>query len=201
MTPSIPSLCLITIVLVGFSSACGDAPALTLKPRAYPKVTYPEKTYQDFQESYCPFSFQYPTYARIVKDTAFFDEKPLNECWFDIYFTDFDGRLYCSYLPIASRDEFEKLQQDAFKLADKHNKKANYIDEIRIDTDQGISGFAFVIEGPAASPFQFFLTDSTDHFLRASLYFNTQVNPDSIAPVYSFIREDLLKMIESFQWK
>ncbi|HMQ46292.1 MAG TPA: hypothetical protein PKA00_01490 [Saprospiraceae bacterium] len=199
MTHSISTIWLVFFLTL-FTTACSDAPTLTLKPRAYPKVAYPEKSYQDFKEPYCPFSFQYPTYARIVKDTAFFGEKPLHECWFDLYFTDFDSRLYCSYLPIASGEEFEKLQQDAFKLADKHNKKANYIDEIRIDTEQGVSGFAFVIEGPAASPFQFFLTDSTDHFLRASLYFNAQVNPDSIAPVYHFIREDILKLIETFQW-
>lgn len=66
---------------------------------------------------------------------------------------------------------------------------------------RGLSGFAFEMKGPAASPFQFFLSDSTNHFFRGALYFNTQARPDSLAPVYEFVREDLMKMIETFEWK
>ena len=85
-------------------------------------------------------------------------------------------------------------------MADWHNKKANYIDEMRIERAGNVSGFAFVIDGPAASPFQFYLTDSTQHFLRGALYFNTQARPDSMAPIYQFVEADILKMIETFRW-
>ncbi|MEL6972389.1 MAG: hypothetical protein AAFO02_19640, partial [Bacteroidota bacterium] len=70
-----------------------------------------------------------------------------------------------------------------------------------INTDNGVSGIAFDIDGPAASPFQFFLTDSTQHYVRGSLYFNTKTRADSLAPVIDFVRTDILHLIETFEWK
>lgn len=180
--------------------SCGGEPAFAPKPRAYPRVEYPEKTYQAFDEDYCHFTFEYPTYVEVVQDTLFFDQKPADPCWFDLYFPAFDSRIYCSYYPIKGPQSFEKLKKDAFGMADWHNKKANYIDEMRIERAGNVSGFAFVIDGPAASPFQFYLTDSTQHFLRGALYFNTQARPDSMAPIYQFVEADILKMIETFRW-
>ncbi|MEO0628777.1 MAG: hypothetical protein AAFY91_17410, partial [Bacteroidota bacterium] len=60
---------------------------------------------------------------------------------------------------------------------------------------------AFDIEGEAASPFQFFVTDSTNHFVRGALYFNTQARPDSLAPVVAYVKEDIYKMLETFEWQ
>ena len=182
-------------------ASCGQENIGTPKPRAYPKVEYPTKTYQRFDEGYCNFSFEYAKYAVIQQDTSFFDEQPAHPCWFDIYFPDFDSRIYCTYYPVEGKKSFEQLQQDAFEMAGWHNKKANYIEELNIEKDNGVSGIAFIIEGPAASPLQFYLTDSTQHFMRGSLYFNTQVQPDSLAPIYSFVEEDILKMIETFEWE
>ncbi|MCB0568430.1 MAG: hypothetical protein KDC66_01635 [Phaeodactylibacter sp.] len=188
------------LAIILILQSCGGDTAFSPKPRAYPRVGYPEKAYQQFDEDYCHFTFEYPTYAEIVQDTEYFDKKPANPCWFDLYFPDFDSRLYCSYYPIGSAQDFEKLKSDAFEMADWHNKKANYIDEMRIEREGSVSGFAFIISGPAASPLQFYLTDSTHHFLRASLYFNTQARPDSLAPIYKFLEADIMKMIETFKW-
>jgi gliding motility-associated lipoprotein GldD len=191
----------VLILCISLLYACGGDTVGTPKPRAYPKVIYPEKSYQVFEADYCDFSFEYPIYARIQQDTNFFDEAPAHPCWFDLFFPDFDSRLYCTYYPIGTDKSFEELKSDAFELASWHNKKADYIDEIRIEKDNHVSGFAFVIQGAAASPFQFYLTDSTDHFLRGSLYFNAKVQPDSLAPIYDFVEEDLLKLIETFEWE
>lgn len=191
----------VLLLCISLLYACGGEAVGTPKPRAYPKVVYPEKSYQVFNGDYCDFSFEYPKYAVIQQDTNFFDEAPAHPCWFDLFFPTFDSRLYCTYYPIGVDKSFEELKSDAFELASWHNKKADYIDEIRIEKDNRVSGFAFVIEGAAASPFQFYLTDSTDHFLRGSLYFNAQVQPDSLAPIYDFVEEDLLRMIETFEWE
>jgi hypothetical protein len=58
----------------------------------------------------------------------------------------------------------------------------------------------YSIEGPSASPFQFYLTDSAQHFLRGSLYFNSRTNPDSLAPILNFVRIDLSHLINTFEW-
>jgi gliding motility-associated lipoprotein GldD len=161
---------------------------------------YPERSYQQFDEDYCNFTFEYPVYAEVQQDTTFFEKRPPHPCWFDLYIPAFDSRLYCSYVPIDGQQDFENLKSDAFEMTDWHNKRANYIEEMMVSKENGVGGMIFLVEGPAASPFQFFLTDSTEHFLRGSLYFNTQARPDSLAPVYEFVREDLLHMIETFEW-
>jgi gliding motility-associated lipoprotein GldD len=194
------SYCLLFTACCLLTVACNEIPA-TPKPRAYPRVIYPPKTYQAFDANYCNFTFQYPTYAQIQQDTTFFNEKPVHPCWFDIYIPAFESRIYCSYYPIKGANSLEKLKKDAFDMVDWHNKKANYIDEMPIHKDNQVSGYAFILDGPAASPMQFYLTDSTHHYLRGALYFNTEVNPDSMAPVYEFVKKDILKMIETFEWK
>ncbi len=191
---------LLTILCL-FLLYCQEGAVFTPKPRAFPRVVYPEKVYQDFDKKDCPFTFQYPAYAQIDQTQAYFDDEPINPCWFDIYIPDFDSRLHCSYYPVGEEKDLETLKTDAFELVDWHNKKANYIEELIIQKANKVSGFAFDINGPAASPFQFYVTDSTRHFLRGALYFNTQARPDSLAPIVDFVKNDILYMLETFEWK
>lgn len=181
--------------------ACQDGPAPSPKPRSYPKVVYPEKTYQKFDQSFCAFTFEYPAYAQIQQDTLFFEEKPIHPCWFDLYIPDFDSRLHCSYYPVGEGKTFEELAADAFELVDWHKKRASFVEEIPIDIpEKGMAGFVFNIEGPAASPYQFFVSDRKEHFLRGSLYFNTKALPDSLAPIHDFVKQDVRHIIESLEW-
>jgi gliding motility-associated lipoprotein GldD len=80
--------------------------------------------------------------------------------------------------------------------------KASDIQERLIINDSvNVYGLVYFLEGNAASSLQFYLTDSTNHFVRGALYFDAKPNPDSLAPVQNFIQEDILNMIESFRWK
>jgi gliding motility-associated lipoprotein GldD len=171
------------------------------RPRAYPKVTYPERSYQAFEKAGCPFTFEYPSYARVIQDVRFFNEAAPSDCWYNLEFPDFNGKVHFSYYPVRDKADYQRLKNDAFEMVDWHNKKASYINEKLVRLPNGTGGFVFDIEGPAASPLQFFLTDSTRHFLRGALYFDTAVNPDSLAPVLDFVRQDILHMIENFAWK
>ena len=171
------------------------------KPRAYPRVTYPEKAYRPFRSDSCPFTFDYPTYAGLNKETSFNNEAPPNDCWFDVTFPDFNGSIYFSYLPIDRENTFDQLRADAFKMTDWHTKRATYINDVAFQR-ANVRGILSEVEGPAASPYQFFLTDSSEqHFLRGALYLNTQIQVDSLAPVYAFLKEDLDVMLESFAWE
>lgn len=170
------------------------------KPRAYPKVVYPERDYQQFDENYCHFQFQLPTYSKVQQDTLFFNERPIDPCWFNIFYPDFDCTIHCSYYPISEENPLSKLQNDAFRLAMEHNRRATYIEEIPIQKPGNVSGYIFNLEGPVATPFQFFLTDSVEHFLRGALYFNSQIRPDSLMPLYEFVKVDITHMINTFEW-
>ena len=184
-----------------FLISCRDQVSVVPKPRAYPRIIFPERTYIAFNQSYCDFSFDFPNYCEVEREDRFFDEAPQDSCWFDLYFAPFNARLHCSYVPIDKENSFARLRDDAFKLVNKHTSKASYIEEVPIvGNNNGVTGFVFDIQGPAASPYQFYLTDSTNHFIRASLYFRNQVNVDSIAPVLDFIRTDVNHMIRTFSW-
>ncbi len=193
---------LFVFLFVSVWLASCDEPVFTPKPRGYPKVVYPAKAYQSFDENYCHFTFEYPTYGIVEKDTSFFDEKPADPCWFNIYFPDFNCRLHCSYSPIENQASIDELKRDAFKMTEWHNKKATYIEDRPFRKSNNVQGILFEVEGPVASQVQFLLTDTLEqeHFLRCALYFNTQARPDSLAPIYEFLRADVDRMIESFSW-
>ena len=193
---------LFIFIIIVTANACED-PIYTPKPRAYPKVVYPEKAYQAFTEGYCDFTFEYPRYAIIEQDKDFFDEAPLHPCWFNVYMPDFEGRIYCSYIPVTDEKPFDELKRDAFNMTDWHTKRATYIDEFPINKPNGVKGMLFKVDGPAASPVQFFLTDSLNqtHFLRGALYFDTKIQPDSLAPIYDFVTKDVEHLLQTFEWK
>lgn len=181
-------------------NACED-PVYTPKPRGFPKVELPEKEYQKFSESYCDFTFNYPTYAKVEQDRYYFENEAPHPCWFDINVPQLAAKIHCSYVSLEKEIKtLDDLRNDAFKLVSKHNVKADYIDELPIKRPDGTFGYAFDIEGPVASPFQFFLTDGEKHFLRGSLYFNAEAKPDSLAPMYDFMKTDIMELINTIEW-
>ncbi len=189
------------LLFVSFLSACEET-VTAPKPRAYPRVIYPEKAYKPFDQGYCDFTFEQPVYAVVEHDTTYFDEKPASDCWFNLLVPQLNAKIYCSYYPISSRQVFDKLVADAFEMTNKHNIKASYIEEIPVHRPSAqVYGIVFHVEGAAASTYQFFLTDSTRNFVRGSLYFNTQARPDSLAPVVDFMKKDLDRMVNTFKWQ
>lgn len=198
-------------------SSCNST--FTAKPKGYFKISFPEKKYQLFDQPGYPYRFEYPVYAKIVKDTSFFGESPENPWWINIDFPQFDGRIYVSYNIIGGKATYkiksssgtyidsvatntlDKLINGSYSLTYKHSSKAISIDDSVFRTDNGISGIAFKIGGDAATANQFLLTDSVKHFLRGALYFDATPNADSLAPVNKFLKEDMLHLIKTFQWK
>ena len=167
----------------------------TPKPRGYFRIDLPEKEYQKY-ETNCPYSFNYPIYATINPDIRNENER----CWINIDFNSIGGRLHISYKDV--NDNLSQILEDSRKLAYKHSIKADAIHEqVFIKPERKVYGILYEIEGNAASSVQFFLTDSTKHYLRGALYFNAEPNKDSLAPIIKFIKDDIIVLIESFEWK
>ncbi|SEL42490.1 gliding motility lipoprotein GldD [Parapedobacter koreensis] len=167
------------------------------KPRGYFRITFPEKTYQRFSGD-CPYTFDFPAYAAIEPDQTA-DAQP---CWVDVWFPQFNARIHLSYMPVHNREIFNELVEDARTFAFNHTVKATAIDQHRIDRpDDGVYGLKYDIKGNTASSVQFFVTDSTRHYLRGALYFNEKPRLDSIQPVLDFIRADIDTLIQSLRWK
>jgi gliding motility-associated lipoprotein GldD len=102
-------------------------------------------------------------------------------------------------MPVNNR--LPELIEDAYGFAAKHEMKASALRRTLVsDSLRKVYGIVYDIEGDAASNAQFFLTDSTNHFLRGALYFFNPPNPDSIAPVLSFVRGDINRIAQTLQW-
>ncbi len=190
-----------TLLVVLLFSACGSEDYLP-KPRTYPRVIYPEKSYQTFDKDYCTFSFEQPAYTSVEQSAQFFGEKTESPCWFDIVFKDLNGKIHCSYVPIDNADNaLPNLVDDSYNLVYKHTSRANAIkDEAFSYPEHNAHGMIFELTGQVASPYQFYITDSVNHYVRGSLYFNSNPNQDSMRPVINFVKEDLLHMIETLEW-
>jgi len=166
------------------------------KPRGYFNIEMPKKKYTTFNNG-CAFSFDYPVYAEMLKDSSR-DTRP---CWYNLSFNRFNARLHLTYYDISSKKEYEGLIEDARTFAFKHTVKANSIDQRLINyPEKKVYGVYYAIEGNTASSVQFFLTDSTKHYFRGALYFNERPQYDSIQPVVSFIKKDIDRMISTFKW-
>lgn len=171
------------------------------KKRGYFKIDFPEKKYRLFDQPGYPYSFEYPVYANIIKDTTFFDDKPENDWWINIDFPQFNGRVFVSYKEIG-KNKFDSLINDAFTMSFKqHVQKASSIEPKPFRTPNNIDGIYFTLEGNTATANQFFLTDSVKHFLRGALYFNATPNEDSLSIVNDFLKKDLQYLINTLKWK
>lgn len=167
------------------------------KPRGYFQIKFPKKEYLSYNNG-CPFTFDYPKYANIQPDK----ERDAGTCWNNLNFPQFNARLHLTYYDVSSQKEYYGLVEDARTLAFKHTVKANAIDQKLINyPEKKLYGIYYAIEGNTASSVQFFLTDSAKHYFRGALYFNERPQYDSIAPVVSFIKQDIDRMITTFNWK
>ena len=180
------------IILTGlFTSSCSEDP-YTPKPRSYFRIALPDHTYKSSNLD-CPFVFQYPTYSKI-------NEVNKGKCWFNLTYPKLSATVHFTYYSNIG-DSVKYFTEDARRFAMKHTVKADNINEsVIIDESSKVYGMIYDFEGSVASNYQFFLTDSVNHFLRGAMYFDTEPNPDSLAPVEKHIKEDLLYLIESFEW-
>lgn len=185
----------ISVIIFALSiSACDQS--YTPKPRGYFRIELPEKQYALY-DSLQNYRFEYPAYAQLVREKR----KGAEIDWVDIDFPDFKGSLYISYKPVDQN--LSEYVEDTRSLLLQHIPKASGItDSLIIDSERRVYGLLYQIKGKgAASPLQFYLTDSTQHFIRGALYFNIRPNNDSLAPVIDFLKADIDHLVHTLEWK
>jgi gliding motility-associated lipoprotein GldD len=168
----------------------------TPKPRGYFRIEFPEKEYV-WLDSTMPYKFLYPKYAQIKPDMSSITEPH----WINIEFAKFNATIHITYKNLIDEDIYQVIE-DVIRLTFNHSIKADDIPEhVYVDDENNVYGTLFEVKGNAASPVQFFATDSVKHFLRGSLYFNNVPNKDSLHPVIEFIKEDMFLLMENIRWK
>ncbi|MBC2837960.1 gliding motility lipoprotein GldD [Robiginitalea sp. SC105] len=178
-------LTVFSLILLG---GCGEE---TLpKPKAMLRLEYPRKAYRVL-ESECPYEFEYNQMA--VEDLK-------EGCNLVLDYPQMKGSIFISYKPVT--DNLRSLLSDAQKLSYEHVVKAdNIVEQPYINPDHGVYGMFYEVRGDAASQSQFYVTDSTDHFVIGSLYFDANPNYDSILPAAVYLQQDIRRIMESLRWK
>lgn len=188
-------------VLMGvpFMALMACDPPYSPKPRAYPRIDFPEHRYQLYDPDTCPFQFEMPSYAEI-QPYEFGKAEP---CWQTVHFRPFDAQLHLSYKPVAGdKERLYKMAEDARSFVYRHTVKAQTVDEAMIRSEeQSVYGIFYTLGGETASAVQFFVTDSSRHYLRGALYFKARTNRDSLAPVIDFLEKDIRKIVRSLRWQ
>ena len=183
---------LIIFLILGMVS-CSDT--YTPKPRGYFRITLPKKEYQKF-ENKGPYLFEIPKYSYVQNYSTESSEK----WWVNIVFPSMKGKIHISYMKI--NNNLNKYLEESRTLAYKHTVKAEAInEEVFVNENDKVYGVLYELKGNVASSYQFFVTDSTNHFLRGALYFNVYPNKDSLSPVLKFVKKDIINLMETVKWK
>lgn len=166
------------------------------KPPGYNRIDLPAHSFKKLSDEY-PYSLEYSSYSQVEADSFNIKEDE----WINLHYVDFGAKIHLTYKKIGNGVSFQKLSSDAFQLTAKHQVKAYGIQESVALTPEGYTGVIAELTGEVPTQFQFFVTDSTDNFLRGALYFNTAVKNDSLAPVIEYIKVDMAHLMNSVKFQ
>ena len=192
--------CLLIIVYCLLFFTCrqkNDNSDFVPKPKGYNRIDLPVVQYQKMTENH-PFSFQYSTQAVLKPDTVRWAEPH----WMYVYYPKLNAMIQLTYKDLGGdKNKLIKLIDDAHKLAARHGQKAYSIQDLILKTPSGKSAMLMELEGEVPTYLQFYTTDSTKHYLRGALYFNTALKSDSLAPVIDYLKKDVIKLLNTLEWK
>jgi gliding motility-associated lipoprotein GldD len=182
----------ITTVILGTAllSVFGCKDEVLPKPDAQLRLDYPMAKYFEFNTD-CPFTFDVNSDAIVKKKS---------NCNLTIEYPKMKATIFLTYKPVQGN--IQALLRDAQKLTYEHVIKADDIIEQPFINPKGkVYGMFYSVNGNAATNGQFYVTDSTRHFIDCSVYFYAKPNFDSIYPAASYVKNDMQMIMETFKWK
>ncbi|MEO0895936.1 MAG: hypothetical protein AAFY71_06030 [Bacteroidota bacterium] len=190
----------VVVVLILLTSgllACEEAAPFARK-YGYHRIDTPEveeRSYQVFDEASCPFTFEFPSYGKISRTSS-------DSCWADIQMEPFNLKWHITYRNVyETQKDLNTHFEEYRKLVYKHTKKATRIQENPIQGPTG-KGTIFEIAGNVGTPAQVFYADTINsQVMIMSLYFRTALKNDSLAPVISYMKEEVSHAVQTLRWK
>lgn len=164
------------------------------KPLAYNRIDLPKNVAHNQVLDACAY-----TTALYKKAQIKFSKQ--NPCWNTISFPNYNADVFLTYFPISDSVPLSRLLDEMHQLSFDHQQKANAIDvQSKVLSNDNLI-LEYNIDGNAATPYQFCITDSTQHYLRGALYFNNTPNYDSVYPVLKFLKQEMAVFMDSLRWK
>lgn len=186
----------IIVFLGSLLFSCGEGERPLPKPKGYFRIDLPEKDYVKV-DTLARYAFDVPSYALLTHDPY----APEQTNWVNVEMPCFKASIHLTHKDV--KGNLNDYLEDVHTMITKHLQKANGMnDSLIVNPERKVYGMMIEMEGKGvATPLQFYLTDSTANFVRGALYFNFVPNNDSMQPVIDFIRQDIDRMIETFEWK
>ena len=94
-----------SLIIVALILSCNST--YTSKKEGYYKIDFPERAYTTFNDPTYPYTFEYPVYARVDKDSSYFDSLSKNPFWINIDFPSFNGKIFISYKNIGGTSVYK----------------------------------------------------------------------------------------------
>ena len=186
----------IIVFLGSLLFSCGEGERPLPKPKGYFRIDLPEKDYVKV-DTLMRYAFDVPSYALLTHDPY----APEQTNWVNVEMPCFKASIHLTHKDV--KGNLNDYLEDVHTMITKHLQKANGMnDSLIVNPERKVYGMMIEMDGKGvATPLQFYLTDSTANFVRGALYFNFVPNNDSMQPVIDFIRQDIDRMIETFEWK
>jgi len=185
------------LVLFSFFACGKEEQHYVPKPKGYNRISLPAHVFQKLTEEH-PYTFEFSKWAKVLPDTFSIAQKD----WLFIQYPRFAANIQLTYKPLGKdQNKLKEYINDSYKLAGKHQIRASSIQESKILTRSGRTVTLFKIEGDVPSPYQFYTTDSTNHFLRGAIYFPVATKNDSLRPVIDYIQKDMLQLLNTLYWR
>ncbi|MEN8138105.1 MAG: gliding motility lipoprotein GldD [Bacteroidota bacterium] len=161
------------------------------RPRGHVRLEYPEAKYSLYDADNINAQFQKSDYAKA-------EVKRSN--WVNLKYPKMKATVHLTHKDIEH--DVKNLIDEIQKLTYKHTVKASGIIENPYSNPNNKTyGILYEVTGNAASNLQFYVTDSTKHIVSGALYFYVAPNPDSLAPAVSYIKKDIIALIETLEWQ
>ena len=176
--------------------SCGEPDRPLPKPKGYFRIDLPEKNYVSV-DTIEKYAFEVPSYAVLTGDPF----SPQEKNWINVEVPQFKASIHLTHKDVNGN--LSEYLEDVHTMLTKHLQKANGMnDSLIVNPEHQVYGMLIEMDGKGvATPLQFYLTDSTANFVRGALYFNFVPNNDSMQPVIDYLRQDIDRMINSFEWK
>ena len=176
--------------------SCGEPDRPLPKPKGYFRIDLPEKNYVSV-DTIEKYAFEVPSYAALTGDPF----SPQEKNWINVEVPQFKASIHLTHKDVNGN--LSEYLEDVHTMLTKHLQKANGMnDSLIVNPEHQVYGMLIEMDGKGvATPLQFYLTDSTANFVRGALYFNFVPNNDSMQPVIDYLRQDIDRMISTFEWK
>ena len=166
-----------------------------------------EEFYLPKQKAYLAHQFSLPKYQMISSKCGYsFSMNSNSKISFDsncnaiINYDFLKADIFISNIKI--KNNLELIRYDFNQKISDNSSLVSSINTSEFNNiDKNVFALYYSFIGNAPSNIQFYITDSISNFLTGSLYFNSKPNYDSLLPSISYVKNDIKKIIETFQWK